>query len=245
MSKKLLTIITVTKNCADTIARTLHSVSLIKTPEIEYLVVDGASQDGTLSIIQQYTGIIDQLSSERDNGIYNAMNKGVAKAQGEYILFINGDDQIEPDGFRAVVDVLRVSKENIVCATTIAPATNETLVARPSDLLFHNAVPHPSSFVHAELLRSYPFREDLKIASDYDFFLYHYMKGYRFLILPFVTAVHTRGGASGDTARTLNELKLIRKKQMGLLYFLINLVDFAQRLWRLALRIVHKTYAKS
>lgn len=244
MSKKLLTIITVIKNCADTIARTLDSVSMIKTPEIEFLVVDGASQDGTLSIVQQYTEIIDKLSSERDSGIYNAMNKGVAKAHGQYILFINGDDQIEPDGFRDVVDVLRVSKANIVCATTIAPATNETLVPRPSDLLFHNAIPHPSSFVRAELLRSYPFREDLKIASDYDFFLHHYMKGYKFLILPFVTAVHTRGGASGDTARTLSELKLVRKKQMGLMYYFINLVDFAQRLWRLSLRIIHKTYAK-
>ena len=90
----LISIITVTKDCNSTIERTLKSIQSIKDTDIQFIVIDGKSVDGTLSNIKRYKNLVDILVSEDDTGIYNAMNKGTRLAQGKYILFVNGDDHI-------------------------------------------------------------------------------------------------------------------------------------------------------
>ncbi|SKB65909.1 Glycosyltransferase involved in cell wall bisynthesis [Parapedobacter luteus] len=89
-----LTVITVVYNDVRGIERTLLSVINQTYPHIEYLVIDGASTDGTTEIIQRYTGHITRWISEPDNGIYHAMNKGLALATGDYVLFMNSGDEI-------------------------------------------------------------------------------------------------------------------------------------------------------
>jgi len=97
----LLSIITVTKNCGLTITRTLESVRSVKSRDIQYVIVDGESTDETLDIIRSQDGLVDILISEKDSGVYNAMNKGVTLATGQYVLFLNGDDRIVADGFNS------------------------------------------------------------------------------------------------------------------------------------------------
>src|SRR5690606_12137869 len=80
-------------NAAD-IERTLRSVIHQTYPHIEYVVIDGGSTDGTANIITKYAGGIAQFVSEPDNGIYDAMNKGLALATGDYVLFMNSGDEI-------------------------------------------------------------------------------------------------------------------------------------------------------
>lgn len=87
-----ISIITVCYNSASTIRDTLKSVSSQTHPDIEYLIIDGASTDGTLNIIREYEGKVTKLISEPDKGIYDAMNKGIRLASGEIIGFINADD---------------------------------------------------------------------------------------------------------------------------------------------------------
>ena len=89
-----LTVITVVYNSANNIERTLLSVINQSYPHIEYIVIDGASTDGTVDIIGQYAGRIARFISEPDNGIYDAMNKGLALATGDYVLFMNAGDEI-------------------------------------------------------------------------------------------------------------------------------------------------------
>lgn len=227
-SSIILSIITVTRNCSQTLQRTLNSVACVKSKyyvHIEYIVVDGASVDGTLDILYSAAGLVDTLLSEPDSGIYNAMNKAVGLARGEYVLFINGDDELIEDGFKAVMPALERRIFNIICASTLARndvSSDEVLVAKPSRLLFFNSIPHPSSFVRRELLLSNPFREDLRIASDYDFFLGAYLAGESFCVLPVVTALHQRGGASGDVLRSQEELESVRRERLGWRYPLIN-----------------------
>lgn len=89
-----LTVITVVYNNVDDIERTLLSVINQTYPHIEYVVIDGASTDGTTSIIRKYVDRIAQFVSEPDRGIYDAMNKGLALAAGDYVLFMNSGDEI-------------------------------------------------------------------------------------------------------------------------------------------------------
>ena len=225
MTELLLTIVTVTKNCDSTIDRTLDSVSAVKRPGVEYVVVDGVSTDATLEAIRARGALVDLLVSEPDNGIYNAMNKGVGLARGRYVLFINGDDALVTDGFATVMDAMAQGKDGIICATTLVGALGspaETLVAKPWRLPFFNSIPHPSSFVRRELLLRSPFREDLRIVSDYDFFLGAYLAGQSFRVLPVVTALHQRGGVSGDVQRSQAELERVRRERLGWRYPLIN-----------------------
>jgi glycosyltransferase involved in cell wall biosynthesis len=221
MTKLLLSIVTVTKNCAATIQKTLDSVDAVKRPGVEYIVVDGVSTDSTLEVIRARNGLVDRFVSEPDSGIYNAMNKGVGLARGRYVLFINGDDALVTDGFATVMDAMAQGKDEIICATTLVGALGspaETLVAKPWRLPFFNSIPHPSSFVRRELLLRSPFREDLRIVSDYDFFLAAYLAGQSFRVLPVVTALHQRGGASGDVQRSLAELETVRRERLGWRY---------------------------
>lgn len=90
--EKQLTIITVTYNCSDLIGHTLDSILRHKPAGLEYIVIDGASTDGTLEVLNQYAESIDTLISEPDQGIYDAMNKGLEKASASYVYFINAGD---------------------------------------------------------------------------------------------------------------------------------------------------------
>jgi glycosyltransferase involved in cell wall biosynthesis len=239
MDAPLLSIVTVTKNCAATIDKTLDSVGAVKRPGVEYVVVDGVSTDSTLEVIRARGGLVDRLVSEPDSGIYNAMNKGVCLARGRYVLFINGDDALVANGFTDVMEAMALGRDGIICATTLvgelaSPA--ETLVAKPWRLPFFNSIPHPSSFVRRELLLRSPFREDLRIVSDYDFFLGAYMAGESFLVLKVVTAQHQRGGASGDVQRSRAELEQVRRELLGWRYPLVNGVAALYRACKCTIR---------
>jgi Glycosyltransferases involved in cell wall biogenesis len=91
-SEKLISVITVCLNAADYIEKTLQSVSEQSCHLFEYLVIDGKSTDTTLEIVGRYRNHIDCLISERDGGIYAAMNKAVKKARGQWIIFLNAGD---------------------------------------------------------------------------------------------------------------------------------------------------------
>lgn len=89
-----LTVITIVYNNVRDIERTIHSVLNQTYPKIEYIIIDGKSTDGTLDIIEKYKGKVSKIVSEPDKGIYDAMNKGLAIATGDYISFMNSGDEI-------------------------------------------------------------------------------------------------------------------------------------------------------
>lgn len=94
MKPSLLSIITVVRNDPEGLRRTLESVKRIKGGATEYLVIDGASTDNTPDVAGAYGDIVDRFVSEPDYGIYDAMNKGIALATGEYLLFLNAGDEL-------------------------------------------------------------------------------------------------------------------------------------------------------
>jgi glycosyltransferase involved in cell wall biosynthesis len=95
--KPQVTIITVVKNDAQSLLRTIRSVACRKRGGLEYIVIDGASTDGTLDLIREHEAVIDLWLSEPDAGIYDAMNKGIARSSGDYLLFLNSGDELVAD----------------------------------------------------------------------------------------------------------------------------------------------------
>ena len=89
-----LTIITVNYNDAHGLKRTLQSVKEQTSRDLEYLVIDGGSQDGSKDLLDEYNEIITYSVSEKDTGVFNAMNKGIQKANGEYCLFLNASSAL-------------------------------------------------------------------------------------------------------------------------------------------------------
>lgn len=89
-----ITIITITYNASATLRRTIESVVAQEYSKIEYIIVDGASTDGTVDIIKEYPNVVTRYVSEPDKGLYDAMNKGLQMATGEYVWFVNAGDEI-------------------------------------------------------------------------------------------------------------------------------------------------------
>jgi glycosyltransferase involved in cell wall biosynthesis len=243
--KLLISVVTVVRNGEGTIARTLRSVAAVKAPDIEYIVVDGLSTDGTLGIVRNFGSVVDRLISELDNGIFNAMNKGAAAASGRFIVFINGDDELAPDGFREIKPVLATAAEDVVsCVSEIAVNGQFAGYLRPNlaPLLFFNSIPHPSTFVRTRVMKDFPFREDLRIASDYDLFLRLLIARKRFRMLNAVTAIHYRGcGVSADSALSHREMEIIKRDRLGWAYPMVTAVH---ALYRIGKRIVRRGLAQ-
>ncbi|MBM4053039.1 MAG: glycosyltransferase [Planctomycetes bacterium] len=93
-----LSVITVCRNAEATIVDTLRSVAEQRLPELEHVVIDGGSTDGTVDVVRRHGARVSTLVSERDGGIYDAMNRGLRRAKGEFVLFLNADDQYADRG---------------------------------------------------------------------------------------------------------------------------------------------------
>lgn len=107
---KELTIITVVKNDRSGIEKTIKSIILQKTKRVEYIIVDGNSKDGTKKIINKFKDKIDKIISEKDRGIYYAMNKGITNSSGNIIGFCNSGDILFPNGLRTILKNFKKKK---------------------------------------------------------------------------------------------------------------------------------------
>lgn len=174
-----VTIITVCFNAAKFIEKTIQSVLTQTDANIEYIIVDGDSTDDTLAIISKYSGRINKIVSEKDAGIYDAMNKGIALATGDVIYFLNADDCFVDEN--VVADVARAFQEN---DTRMLVYGNVVLVGAPEGFdfapakafqsrsiteLLHNSYCHQAIFARKSLFIDVGiFNCQYKLAADYD-----------------------------------------------------------------------------
>jgi len=114
-SEPLVSIVTVAFNAGATIEQTIRSVLDQRYSNIEYIIIDGASTDGTLDVIRKYEDEIDYFISEPDDGVYAAMNKGLAAASGEYLCILNADDRLHAHFVASQVSAARDGDPDIVC----------------------------------------------------------------------------------------------------------------------------------
>lgn len=195
-------IITVTYNSSDTIEDTLLSVLGQTHPNIEYIIIDGGSTDGTMEIIEKYRNRITRIISESDKGIYDAMNKGILLASGDYINFMNaGDRFVGSDILVSVADCIsQYGEKDIIYGNTYKHNKTkrwEDLSHNPEVLKRHGAFCHQSCFVKTVYHKCNLFDLNYKYMADFNLFHKSYMNGATFLKLDiFVAEYNAEYGAS-------------------------------------------------
>lgn len=203
-----VSIITVAYNAQDTIAATLDSVAAQKYPDIEHIVVDGASTDDTLEVVRRLGRHVDLVISEPDHGIYDAMNKGIRAATGDVIGILNADDQYANDQVLAKVASV-MSRESLDAlygdVSFFRPNNPEKTIRRyrsrwfsPSRIVWGWMPAHPSLFLHRRVFEQYGvYRTDFRIAGDYEFVARIFKNGtLRYRYLPEVLVRMRSGGMS-------------------------------------------------
>lgn len=172
----LLSIITINFNNLEGLKKTMASVLGQTWKNFEYIVIDGGSTDGSAKYIESQKDKIDYWVSEPDSGIYNAMNKGVKVAKGEYLLFLNSGDALfnnevlnQNHQFLSLYDIIYFNL-NVI-------GEKETFIKKYPDQLFfsyfvNDTLPHPATFIRKEVFNKIGlYDESLKIVSDWKFFI--------------------------------------------------------------------------
>ncbi len=172
-----LSIITINYNDAKGLERTLESIIPHKIEGVELIVMDGGSTDTSLDVILHHKEGIDFYESEKDKGIYNAMNKAIAKAKGEYLMFINSGDDLMPSvNFERILKRTTSNEDIIYHNLEIVEKDKRYIKEYPASLDFkyfaEDTIPHTGTLIRKELFAKYgSYNENLKIISDWAFFI--------------------------------------------------------------------------
>ena len=166
-------IITINYNNKIGLLRTIESVLSQSYTNYEYIVIDGGSLDGSKEVIESFAHRLDYWISEPDRGIYNAMNKGVEQAHGEYLLFLNSGDVLHD------INVLKnIEHECINADLIIGRVLNlntQELSSMPDhltmNLFYIKSIPHPATFINNKLFTNRRYDESYRIVSDWKFFI--------------------------------------------------------------------------
>lgn len=213
-----VTIITTVYNAVNTIEDTIRSVLDQTYPNIEYVIVDGGSTDGTLNIINKYRDRITSFISEPDKGIADGFNKGIALATGEWIGIINGDDWYTLNAVKMMMHNI-TGNDNICCGNIMLIGQNghrRIKKSKVSWLNFGMFVMHPTCFVRrAVYQRIGPYDTGFGIAMDFDMFLRIKRAGYKIKYIDELITYMRTGGASGDINRMHREEMAVMRRHLG------------------------------
>lgn len=215
-----ISVVTVCYNAVDIIETTILSVINQTYDNIEYIVIDGASKDGTLEVIEKYRDKISCLVSEPDKGIYDAMNKAIGLATGQWISFMNAGDVFHDTEVIEKICFIRYSgngqigciygdyvsrnklrRVEVICDNPFYERPN--LIKNPS-MGFH----HQSCFVRTDLAKELLFdNRNYRLCADFNMIYQIYKKGYSFEHVPFFVAVidNSTGASAGNRILQLKE----------------------------------------
>jgi len=219
-TKKVITIITATFNADSCLENLIKSVISQITDKVEFIIIDGNSTDNTISLIQKYKEYIAYWCSESDNGIYDAWNKGIRKATGEWIMFLGADDLLQPGALDAYFNFLEQEESVFDIITSRLDYVNEDgshikYVGEPWNWnkfkMSRMSFAHPGLLHNAKLfIANGLFDSEFKICGDSEFFLRTQGKiatGF----VNYITVKMQRGGMSLSVKAIIESYK-IRKK---------------------------------
>ncbi len=245
--KPKISIITVCYNAPD-LRQTCDSIIEQTFQDFEWLVIDGGSNQKTLDIFEQYRDRIDFFVSEKDNGIYNAMNKGIKNANGEYLLFLNAGDflyskyaleRFVDEGLDA--DIIYANIQSYACGVAIMQPDVLNI-----EFWLKNTLPHPATLIRAELFKLYgPYNENYKIVSDYEKWVqFIYANNCTYKHINFMSSVFDCTGTSSKNNYDMERMDVITK------YIGINKVNtilnrklsLLQKIFSVTPWVVNKSY---
>ena len=198
-------IITVNYNNCEGLRRTIESVIHQNFRDFEFIVIDGGSTDGSKEVLQEYDQHINYWVSEPDGGIYQAMNKGIAQAQGEYLNFMNSGDCFFSTETLEKVSQHKTNADFIVGRDYHYNAEikqGHASILPPRITMIHffmSTLDHQSSFIRRELFKNSPYREDYRLVSDWIFFTEKIVsEGKQVQFIPDIVCRREEGGLSGQ-----------------------------------------------
>lgn len=213
-----VSIVTVVFNAKEYLKETITSVITQSFPNIEYIIIDGLSTDGTVEIIKKFDASISYWISEKDQGIYDAMNKAIEKASGEWILFLNaGDTFYSNDSIEKFLQDVNPDTELYNGAINfIDQSTNEGKIRVPYGLeKVWETIPcwHQASFIKTSLMKEYKYSLEYKIAGDHDFYLRCFNNNKKFQFTNNVIANMVAGGLHQQQAKLayIESIKILAK----------------------------------
>ena len=211
-------IINVCYNSISTIEETIESVRKQTYDEYEHIIIDGSSTDGTKDIIEKYAKSSNKVKfiSENDKGIYNAMNKGIKLATGDFIVFLNSDDTFEKNSLQIInenyndfVEIIygdvywqeefngvRYEKKLDLRPDEYSISSRDDYDIFSKKYLGKIMSAHNASFIRADLMKNNLFDENLKICSDYKFFLNMHLQNRKIKYVPYRITNMKMGGIS-------------------------------------------------
>ena len=216
-----ISIITVSFNSEQTIERTIKSVVNQNYDDIEYILIDGGSSDRTVDIIKKYEKYISYWISEKDEGIYDAMNKGLRHSTGEIVAFLNSDDWYEENIFTDVASIFGDERIQLLCGdmyihregTVTRHHINEDVAQKV--VRYSMGYTHPTMFARKKLFDKYgEFDIQYKIAADYDWFLKVFDHNEKIKVIDKVLTNFSYGGVS--TKEEKMPCLLVEQRQIAL-----------------------------
>lgn len=204
-----ITIVTVCYNTVNIIEETIQSVLEQNYPNIEYIIIDGGSKDGTLDIIKKYESHITKFISESDKGIYDAMNKGIALSTGEWINFMNAGDVFANESVIKDVFSHTISGNiGLVYGNVLMNFPGEKGIVKVLDNLQDGSIQfslnHQSTFTKGDFLRRVGYDTSFKIAADANSFNEIYKEGLGFQYIPITISCYE--AANGVSAKQMFQL---------------------------------------
>ena len=237
-----ISIITVVFNDKKNLESTVQSILLQVSCNYEYIIIDGGSTDGTVDVIEKYEKDLFYSCSEPDRGIYDAMNKGLVKSTGDYILFLNAGDTL-PDNNTLQKVVEKIQKNNhpdFIYGDAYELDMYGNQFLRPSRITSHKNIGmfthHQSMYYKRQLIQKYSLRYDtsLNIAADYKFtcqFLEH-ARSEIYIAEPL--SVFLQGGLSELQWQTsMKEQIKVKQEILNMPFWKIYLIYFAQTVWHI------------
>ena len=227
-------------NAEKTLEPTLLSIIDQSYSNIEYIVIDGGSTDGTLNIIQKYQNRLSYWNSEPDRGIYDAMNKGIAIATGEWINFMNcGDSFLDKETIQNIFSS-NWQNTDIIYGDTELKFKSRSIVYKSDLTKINRKMPfcHQSCFIRTSLLKQYPFDLTFKLCSDYHQIYRLYQENKKFHYVPIVIASYEAEAGSSSTSikKVLHEQNLINGSNQKLTGRFYNFIIYLGSITNLFLK---------
>ena len=211
----MVTVVTIVFNDAEGLANTLASVVEQTYKNKEYIVIDGGSENPTLNVTKKNESHIDCWISEPDEGIYDAMNKGVDHAKGEWVIFMNAGDTFYDKSVISTVFSRDYGEADFIYGHThfLSGDFKGIVKAWDFDILWKTMIfTHQSVFTRRKILEGHRFNTKYKVCADYDLIFTSYMKGSRFVNSDTVISVISPGMSDVNRARmAIEKWRTVRK----------------------------------